>query len=83
MRLLAAIAILGALGSPAQARVHHHHRPVRQALRPLAIPLAPPPFGDRYAVYIPLGRYQLGSAYHTLCGFTLVTDCAQESPYGP
>ena len=81
MRILAAIAILSVLGTGAQARLHGTD-PYRPPPRPLVVSVAPP-FDDPYATFIPLGPHQLGSPYHTLCGFTLVTSCSQESSYGP
>ena len=85
MRTPAAIATLGVIlsvlgfGSGAQARVRKAHAPPR----PLVVYFQPYPFGDRYAYYSLPGPYQLASPYHTLCGFSLVTNCRQESSYGP
>ncbi len=84
MKILVGLTILGLVGfgSDVQARTHRH-RPVHAAPAPLVVNVVPPPFGDRYAFFSPPGPYQLSSPYHTLCGFTLVTDCSQETSYGP
>ena len=83
MKILTAIAILGVLsfGSHAQARTHRHA--IRPLPRPLVVYVAPPPFGDRYAFFSPSGPTQLSAPFHTLCGFSLATECSQESSYGP
>ncbi len=89
MKILTAIAILGILGSASDAQARTRHHPAHASPRPLvvyAVPppyVGPPPFGDRYAYFSPPGPYQLASPYHTLCGFTIVTNCSQESSYGP
>ena len=83
MRIVAAVVILGVFGlsSAAQAR---RHAPRRSYVPPpLVVGIVPAPFGDRYAYFSPPGPYQLSSPFHTLCGFTLDTECSQETSYGP
>ena len=84
MRILTSIAVLGVLtcGADAQARPHRHH-PAHATPRPLVVTVIPYPFGDRYAYFSPPGPYQLVAPYHTLCGFSLATECSQEASYGP
>ena len=83
MRYLTAVAILAALCTGAQARPRNADPSYPSSPPPLVVAVGPPPFGDPYAAYIPVGPNQLGSPWHTLCGFTIVTSCWQESPYGP
>ncbi len=84
MKILTSLAILGVLGfgAAAQARAHDPEA-AYAASRPLVVYAIPPFYGDPYVQILPPGPYQLSSPYHTLCGLTLVTDCAQESSYGP